>query len=80
MIPWLRKFSKYKKNWIQNQWKKKKNEEMEIVVFEDLPKLFVSPIEKSMDGFRGTIKDLRGLFKVPRENTQIGNFHFPLCM
>ena len=33
----------------------KKNEEMEIEGFEDLPKLFISPIEKFMDEFTGNL-------------------------
>ena len=41
---------------------------MEIEGFEDLPKLFISPIEKLMDEFKGSVKEFRGLFKVPREN------------
>ena len=51
----------------------KKNEEMEIEGFEDLPKLFISPIENFMDEFAGHVKDLRGLFKVPSENNLEGN-------
>ena len=53
----------------------KKNEEMDVVGFEDLPKLFVSPIENFLNEFQGTVKDLRGLFKVPRENIPFGNLH-----
>ena len=34
-----------------------RKEEMEIDDFEDLPKLFISPIEKLMDEFKGSVKE-----------------------
>ena len=42
---------------------------MEVEGFEDLPMVFISPIEKLMDEFKGSVKDFRGLFKIPKENT-----------
>ena len=56
---------------------------MEIDGFEDLPKLFISPIEKLMDEFNGSVKEFRGLFKVPRENTNllsINTLHQQICI
>ena len=44
-----------------------RKEEMEVDGFKDLPKLFISPIEKLMDEFKGLVKEFRGLFKVPKE-------------
>ena len=32
-------------------------EEMEIEGFEDLPMLFISPVEKLMDEFKGSVND-----------------------
>ena len=52
---------------------------MEIVGFEELPKLFVSPIENLTDEFTGTVKDFRGLYKVPKENIPFGNLHQQIC-
>ena len=46
-------------------------EEMEVEGFEDLPKLFISPIEQLMDEFKGLGKEFPGLFKIPRENTSL---------
>ena len=40
-----------------------RKEHMEIEGFEDLPKLFISPIEKLMDEFKGSVKEFRGLLK-----------------
>ena len=60
-----------------------RKEEMEIDGFEDLPKLFISPIEKSMDEFKGSVKEFRGLFKVPKENTtlvSINTLHQQICI
>ena len=47
--------------------------EMEIEGFENLPKLFVSQTEKMMDKFNGSVKELRGLFKIPKTNIQTGS-------
>ena len=41
-------------------------EEMEIEGSEDLPMVFISPIEKLMDEFKGSVKDFGGLFKIPK--------------
>ena len=41
---------------------------MDIEGFEDLPKLFISPIEQLMNEFKGSVKEFRGLFKIPKEN------------
>ena len=60
-----------------------RKEEMEIDGFEDLPKLFISPIEKLMDEFKGSVKEFRGLFKVPKENTSlvsINTLHQQICI
>ena len=57
----------------------KKNKEMDIVGFEDLPKLFVSSIEKLMHEFDGSVKDFIDLFKVPKENIPVGNLHQQNC-
>ena len=40
--------------------------EMEIEGFENLPKLFILPTEKMMDEYTGSVKELRGLFKIPK--------------
>ena len=53
----------------------KKNETMDVVDTEDLPRLFISPAEKFMDEFNGSRKDLRGLFKIPTENKFEVNLH-----
>ena len=34
-----------------------RKEELDIEGFEDLPKLFISPIEKLMDEFKGLVKE-----------------------
>ena len=52
---------------------------MEIEGFEDLPKLFISPVENFMDEFTGNVKDPRGLFKVPCENNLEGNLQQQIC-
>ena len=57
----------------------KKNEEMEIEGFKDLPTLFDSPIEKFMDQFNGNTKELKGLFKVSIENNIVGNIQQQIC-
>ena len=46
---------------------------------EDLPKLFISPAEKFMDEFNGNSKDLKGLFKVPKEMSFEANLHQQIC-
>ena len=48
---------------------------MEIEGFDNLPKLFSSQTEKMMDEFDGSIKELRGLFKIPKTNIQTGSLH-----
>ena len=56
--------------------------EMEIECkegFENLPKLFISPTEKFMDEFTGSVKELRGLFKIPKANIQTGSLHQQIC-
>ena len=45
----------------------------EIEGFENLPKLFVTQTEKMMDKFNGSVKELRGLFKIPKTNIQTGS-------
>ena len=57
----------------------KKNETMDVVDTEDLPRLFISPAEKFMDEFNGSSKDLRGLFKIPTENKFEVNLHQQVC-
>ena len=49
--------------------------EMEIEEVRNLLKLFISPIEKLMDKFNGSVKEFEALFKVPKTNTPIGNLH-----
>ena len=44
-----------------------RKEDMEIEGFEDLPKLFISPIEQLMDELKGSVKEFRALFKIPKE-------------
>ena len=50
-------------------------EAMDVGEIEDLPKLFISPAEKFMDEFDGNTKDLKGLFKVPKEMSFEANLH-----
>ena len=52
---------------------------MEIEGCENLPKLFISPTEKMMDEYTGSVKELRGLFKIPKTNTQTGSLHQQIC-
>ena len=47
--------------------------------FENLPKLFISQTEKFMDDYTGAVKELRGLFKIPKANSQVGNLHQQIC-
>ena len=49
--------------------------EMETERFENLPKLFISQTEKMMDEFTGSVKKLRGLFKIPKTNIQTRSLH-----
>ena len=53
--------------------------EMEIEEVGNLPKLFISPIEKLMDEFNGSVKEFKALFKVPKTNTPIRNLHQQVC-
>ena len=53
--------------------------EMEIEGSENIQKLFISPVEKFVDEFTGSVKELRCLFKIPRTNTQTGNLHQQIC-
>ena len=50
-------------------------EQMEIEECEFLQNLFMSPAEKIMMEFDGSSKDLRGLFRTPKENNAIGSLH-----
>ena len=52
---------------------------MEIEGFESLPKLFISQTEKMMDEFTGSVKELRGLFKISKSNIQTGSLHQEIC-
>ena len=66
-----------------NKQQGERKEEMDIEGFEDLPKLFISPIEKLMDEFKGSVKEFRGLFKIPRENTSLvsaNTLHQQICI
>ena len=56
-----------------------KTNEMEIEEVENLPKLFISPTEKMMDEFTGSVKELRGLFKIPKSNIPTGSLHQQIC-
>ena len=56
-----------------------KTNEMEIEEAENLPKLFISPTEKMMDKFTGSVKELRGLFKIPKSNNPTGSLHQQIC-
>ena len=40
--------------------------EMEIEGSVNIQKLFISPVEKFTDEFTGSVKELRGLFKIPK--------------
>ena len=42
---------------------------------ENLPKLFISPTEKMMDEFDGSVKELRVLFKIQKISIQTGSLH-----
>ena len=56
---------------------------MEIEGFEDLPMVFISPIEKLMDEFKGSVKEFRGLFKIPKENISLisaNTLHQQICI
>ena len=56
---------------------------MEVEGLEDLPKLFISPIEKLMDEFKGSVKEFRGLFKISRENialVSLNTLHQQICL
>ena len=60
-----------------------RKEDMEVDGFEDLPRLFISPIEKLMDEFKGLVKEFRGLFKVPKENialVSLNTLHQQICI
>ena len=57
----------------------KTSEAMDVGEIEDLPKLFISPAEKFMDEFNGNSKDLKGLFKVPKEMSFEANLHQQIC-
>ena len=57
----------------------KTGESMDVGEIEDLPKLFISPAEKFMDEFNGNSKDLKGLFKVPKEMNFEANLHQQIC-
>ena len=39
----------------------------------------MSPAEKFMMEFDGSSKDLRGLFKIPKENVYVGSHHQQIC-
>ena len=52
---------------------------MEIKGFENLPKLFISQTEKMMDEFIGSVKELRGLFKIPKSMFKLKNLHQQIC-
>jgi len=56
-----------------------KSNEMDIEEAKNLPKLFISPTEKMMDEFTGSVKELRGLFKIPKSNTPPGSLHQQIC-
>ena len=56
-----------------------KTNEMDIEEAENLPKLFISPTEKMMDEFTGSVKELRGLFKIPKSNNPTGSLHQQIC-
>ena len=53
--------------------------EMKIEEVKNLPKLFISPTERMMDEFTGSVKELRGLFKIPKSNTPTGSLHQQIC-
>ena len=52
---------------------------MEIEGFENFPKLFVLQTEKMVDEFTGSVKELRGLFKIPKSNNPNGSLHQQIC-
>ena len=56
-----------------------KPKEMDIDGFENLPKIFITPIEKLMDEFTGSVKEFRGLLKIPETNIPTGNLHQHIC-
>ena len=57
----------------------RKSDNMETEECEYLQTLFLSPAEKFMMEFDGSSKDLRGLFKIPKENVVIGSLHQQIC-
>ena len=58
---------------------KEAEKEMEIKGFEHIPKLFITPIESLMDEFKSSVKELRGLFTIPKANVPTGNLHQQIC-
>ena len=52
---------------------------MEIEEFKGLPKLFITPIEILLDEFTGSVKEFKGLFKIPKTNVPAGSSHQHIC-
>ena len=52
---------------------------METEESENLKILCLSPAESFLMDFDGSSKDLRGLFKIPKENKIVGSLHQQIC-
>ena len=52
---------------------------METEECEYLQTLYMSPAEKFMMEFDGSSKDLRGLFKIPKEFLSVGSLQQQIC-
>ena len=67
----------------QKQWEKttleEKINEMEIEGLENFPKLFRPQPEKKMVEFNGSVKELRGSFKITKTNIQPRSLNRQIC-
>ena len=64
---------------VRNQPTTEQKEDMEITTDLVLRDLFVDPVERFMDEFVGTAKDLRGLFKIHTSTTVDSNLQQIIC-
>ena len=57
----------------------RRTEQMETEECEFLENLYISPAEKFMMEFDGSSKDLKGLFRMPKEFLAMGSLHQQIC-
>jgi hypothetical protein len=57
----------------------RRTEQMETEECEFLENLYISPAEKFMMEFDGSSKDLKGLFRMPKEFLSMGSLHQQIC-